>query len=92
MEIIKDINASKKGKTYTEDELEIIFSLPPTKENVKKLAKLLWRTEYWITQQYQWAMLSDKQIELKNKEFNTKWNKDMPCRKIAKKLWRIQTY
>lgn len=80
------------NKPYTEEELELIFSLPPTKDNCRKLAKILWRTEHAIEQQYQWAMLSDKMIEEKNIQNNTNWNKNMPCRVVAKKLWWIRTY
>ncbi len=84
--------AENKYKPYSEEELELIFSLPPTKENAKKLAKLLWRTEHGIEQQYQWAMLSDAQIDEKNKLHKTKWNKNMKCRKVAKRMWWIQTF
>lgn len=81
-----------KNKEYTTDELELIFSLCPTKDNVKKLAKILNRSERAIEQQYQWAMLSDKAIDIKNKENDTNWNKNMKCREISKKLWWLRTY
>lgn len=88
-----DLNISENSwKKYTENELEIIFSLPPTINNIKRLSKLLKRTERGISQQYQWAMLSDKMIKEKNIESWTTWDINMPCRKIAKKLWWIQTY
>jgi len=89
---LKSIEIWNNNKPYTEDELELIFSLPPTKDNCRKLAKILWRTEHAIEQQYQWAMLSDKMIEEKNIQNNTNWNKNMPCRVVAKKLWWIRTY
>lgn len=81
-----------KNKEYSIDELELIFSLPPTKENAEKLAKILWRTVTGIVQQYQRAMLSDKMIEEKNKKHDTNWNPDMKCRRVAKSMWWIQTY
>ena len=81
-----------KNKPYSVEELELIFSLPPTNENVKKLAKILWRTENGITQQYQWAMLSDAMIEEKNIKHKTNWDKNMPCRRVSKKMGWIRTF
>lgn len=93
MKQLNDSNGKQINKwKYTTDELELIFSLCPTKDNVKKLAKILNRTERAIEQQYQWAMLSDKAIDIKNKENDTNWNKNMKCREISKKLWWIRTY
>lgn len=89
---INIIETWNNNKSYTEDELELIFSLPPTKDNCKKLAKILWRTEHAIEQQYQWGMLSDKMIEEKNIQSNTNWNKNMPCRVVSKRLGWVRTY
>ncbi len=86
MKPLFDMPPENKGKPYREEELELIFSLPPTIRNIKLLAKVLKRSEHGIEQQYQWAMLRDKTVEEKW------WPKDMPCRKVAKKMWWIQTY
>lgn len=81
-----------KNKEYTIDELELIFSLPPTKENATRLAKILWRSVRAITNQYQRAMLTDNAIEEKNKKYNAKYDADSKWRRVAKSMWRIQTY
>ena len=38
----------RKGKEYKEGELEVILSLPPTKQNIHWLSKLLERSEQSI--------------------------------------------
>ena len=95
--INKNINNTLEEKIlkkweYSYEELEIIFSLPPTKDNIKKLSKILKRSYRAIEQQYQWALLSDSMIDEKNKEYNTNWNKNMKCREVAKKMGWIKTY
>lgn len=87
-----DVENKPKKWEYTNEELELIFSLCPTTDNIKKLSKILKRSERAIEQQYQWALLSDKMIGEKNKESWNNYNKNMKCRVIAKELWWIRTY
>lgn len=54
---------SNKGKAWSDDELRIIFSYPPTRENCLKLAKAFKRGQGSITQIYKWAATSNKTIE-----------------------------
>lgn len=86
------IPPKNKNKPYSIEELELIFSLPPTHENIKKLANILWRTENGIAQQYQRAMLSDTMIEEKNIKHKTNWDINMPCRRVSKDMGWIRTF
>lgn len=81
---------SKKAENqyvkYTDDELKLIFSLPPTEDSIKKLAKVFKREEGWIRQQYQRALLTWEAIKRKGRD-----PEKSRCRKIAKEMWRIRT-
>lgn len=47
--------SSRKGQKYKEGELEVILSLPPTKQNIYWLSKLLERSEKSIQVVYKIA-------------------------------------
>lgn len=55
----KEVN---KGNEWTDEELKVIFSLTPSKENCLKLAKAFGRGYGSIEQIYRWAATSDKDI------------------------------
>jgi len=68
VEYEKDINydMSNKGNEWTDDELKVVLSFAPTKENCIKLARAFKRGYGSIEQIYRWAVISDK--DLKNSE------------------------
>lgn len=86
MEKLFDLPPANKGKPYTTEELELIFSLTPTKKNAELLWITLKRNPEAIMQQRQRALLTDKAVK-------EKWHnpEHMPNRKMAKKLWWIRT-
>jgi len=45
MKIANHESSENKGRPYREGELDLILSLPPTKENIKRLANSLGRSE-----------------------------------------------
>jgi len=61
-----DYDTSNKGNEWTDDELKVVLSFAPTKENCIKLAKAFKRGYGSIEQIYRWAVISDK--DLKNSE------------------------
>ena len=56
---------SNKGKSWTDDELRLILQLPPTKENIMKLARAFKRGYGSIEQIYRWAAEDKKTIQQK---------------------------
>ena len=56
---------SNRGKSWTDDELRLILQLPPTKENIIKLAKAFKRGYGSIEQIYRWAAEDKKTIQQK---------------------------
>ena len=61
--IESEFNQDNKGKAWTDDELKIILSFPPTKENCLKLAKAFRRGYGSIEQIYRWASTPKKDLE-----------------------------
>lgn len=61
-----DYDTNNKGNEWTDDELKVVLSFAPTKENCIKLAKAFKRGYGSIEQIYRWAVISDK--DLKNSE------------------------
>lgn len=56
---------TKKGKAWTDDELRVVLSDAPTKENCLKHARAFSRGYGAIEQIYRWAATSDKKIKKK---------------------------
>ena len=56
---------SNKGKSWIDDELRLILQLPPTKENILKLARAFKRGYGSIEQIYRWAAEDKKTIQQK---------------------------
>ncbi|PEK94253.1 hypothetical protein [Bacillus mycoides] len=59
-----------KGKPWSDEELRVIFSFAPNKENIIKLAKAFKRGSGSIEQIYRWAATPYKKIEEKGKQDN----------------------
>ncbi len=58
-------NESNKGKSWSDDELRLILQLPPTKENIMKLARAFKRGYGSIEQIYRWAAEDKKTVQQK---------------------------
>jgi len=58
-----DYDQENKGKSWTDDELKVVLSLPPTKENCLKLAKAFKRGYGSVEQIYRWAVTTKKDLE-----------------------------
>ena len=67
-EIEIDFDQENKGKSWTDDELKIVLSLPPTKENCLKLAKAFRRGYGSIEQIYRWAVTPKRALESTERE------------------------
>lgn len=81
-----DFNNENKGAHWKDNELEIILSNAPTKENCVKYAKLFKRGYGSIEQIYRWASTSSKVIKEKGREDDSFVKQ---VKKIAKKVgWR----
>jgi hypothetical protein len=75
----------EKGKPWTDDELRVVLSDPPTKGNCLKHARGFQRGYGAIEQIYRWAATSD--AEIKKRRPTDKFVKQI--RKVAKQLgWR----
>lgn len=59
-----------KGKPWSDEELRVIFSFAPNKENIIKLAKAFKRGSGSIEQIYRWAATPNKRLEEKDKQDN----------------------
>lgn len=57
-----------KGKPWTDEELRVVLSFAPTKENILKLAKGYKRSYGSMEQIFRWAVLPDKDIVEKGRE------------------------
>lgn len=64
----RPIHTPNKGKPWTDEELEIILSVAPTKENCAKFARIFKRGYGSIEQIYRWAATSDKDIVRKERD------------------------
>lgn len=62
-----EYDISNKGKEWTDDELKIVLSFAPTKENCIKLAKAFKRGYGSIEQIFRWAVVSEKELETKDR-------------------------
>ena len=56
---------SNKGRPWTDDELRLVLQLPPTKENMLRLARALQRGYGSIELIYRWAATPQKEINQK---------------------------
>ncbi|WP_457570079.1 hypothetical protein [Desulfurobacterium sp.] len=61
----KEYDQSKKGQAWSDDELRLILQLPPTKENIIRLARAFKRGYGSIEQIYRWAAEDKKSIQKK---------------------------
>lgn len=76
---------ARKWQQWTDDELRVILSSPPTKENCLKYAVAFGRGYGSIEQIYRWAQMSDKEIVKKREDDKF----IAQIKKIAKQLgWR----
>lgn len=67
----EQFDTSNKRKPWTDEELEIILSQAPTKENCAHFARLFKRGYGSIEQIYRWAARSSKEIKEKERENHT---------------------
>lgn len=58
-------NESSKGEPWTDDQLRLVLSAAPTKENCLKHARALGRGFGSIEQVYRWALSTDEAIKTK---------------------------
>ncbi len=58
-------DASKKGESWTDDELRIVLHTAPTRENCMALARAFQRGYGSIEQIFRWAAEDDKTIQAK---------------------------
>lgn len=56
---------SQKGRPWTDDELRLVLRLPPTKENILRLARALHRGYGSIEQIYRWAATPQREVNKK---------------------------
>lgn len=75
-------STENKGKPWTDDELAVVLSDAPTKDNCIKYAKAFKRGIGSIEQIYRWAMTSKK--EIKQKRGNEKFVNQI--KRVSKKL------
>ncbi|NQX61777.1 hypothetical protein [Paenibacillus qinlingensis] len=64
----EDFDTSNKGKPWTDEELRIVLSFAPTKENSLKLAKAFKRSYGSIEQIFRWATTTNDEISAKGRE------------------------
>lgn len=61
-------STENKGQPWTDEELRVVLSFPPTKENILKLAKGFKRSYGSIEQIFRWAVSTDEKIKSKGRE------------------------
>jgi len=64
----RNTDLSNKGKPWTDDELRLILSSPPTQENCMRLAKAFNRGYESIELIFRWAATSQKIIDQRRKD------------------------
>lgn len=78
---------SNKGSSWTDEELKMILSFAPTKENALKLSKTFKRGYGSIEQIFRWASTSADDIKKKGREND---GFIIQIKKVAKELgWRV---
>lgn len=65
MKKIENWNKENKRKPWAGEELAVVLSDAPTKENCEKYARAFKRGSGSINQIYRWAMVSEKEIRRK---------------------------
>ena len=88
-EIEKNLNWEElnKGKSWTDEELRVVFSFAPNKENILKVGKAFKRGYGSIEQIYRWAATSDKGLEEKGRHED---KFVLQIKKVAKECgWRV---
>lgn len=61
-------STENKGRPWTDEELRVVLSFAPTKENILKLAKGFKRSYGSIEQIFRWAVTTDVEIINKGRE------------------------
>lgn len=56
---------SNRGNAWTDDELRLVLQLPPTKENIMRLARAFKRGYGSVEQIYRWATEDEKSVRQK---------------------------
>jgi hypothetical protein len=85
-ESVMPFDTMNKGSSWTDDELKIVLSLPPTKENMLQLAKCFKRNIGSIEQIFRWAVTPKDVIKNKGRGNDAFI---MQIKKIYKELgWR----
>ncbi|AVK86821.1 hypothetical protein C3943_26795 [Lysinibacillus sp. B2A1] len=81
-----EYDEQNKGKEWTDEELRVVLSFSPSKENCLKLAKAFKRGYGSIEQIFRWASTSDKAIEDKGRKQDKFINQ---VKRVAKEVgWR----
>lgn len=68
LELDLEYSQENKGNSWTDEELKLVLSFPPTKENCLKLAKAFKRGYGSIEQIYRWATTSEKELKGTSRE------------------------
>jgi len=77
---------NNKGKPWTDEELRVVLSFAPTKENMLKLAKGFKRSYGSIEQIFRWAVTTEEEIIKKGREKDSFINQ---IRRLYKEIgWR----
>lgn len=78
---------SNKGKGWTDEELRVVFTFAPTKENCLNLAKAFNRGYGSIEQIFRWAATTDKSIANSERKEDKFVNQ---IKRVAKEAgWRV---
>lgn len=89
LELEKEVrwDESNKGKSWTDEELQVVFTFAPTKENCIKLAKAFNRGYGSIEQIFRWAATTDKLIANSERKDDKFINQ---VKRVAKEAgWRV---
>lgn len=64
----QQFSVENKGKPWTDEELRVVLSFAPTRENILKLAKAFKRNYGSIEQIFKWAVTPDNAITKKGRD------------------------
>ena len=77
------LDTSNKRQAWTDEQLEIILSTAPTRENCARFSRLFKRGYGSVEQIYRWAATSDKEIEETGRSENSFIQQ---IKRVAKKI------
>lgn len=87
IEKIQNWEELNKGKSWTDEELKVVFSFAPNKENILKVSKAFKRGYGSIEQIYRWAATPDKVIDEKGRQED---KFVLQIKRVAKECgWRV---